>query len=197
MTYAATAAGLVGVQLLVLLVVVLDRGRRDSARGVPRGGRYGAARSARRRLGTVGGMETRGPGDGREETTLCEWCGGQVRQSGVGRRRAYCGRSCQQRAYEERRTQRRIAEAVDGARTVSSREGTGALETSRDETVPAQVGPGSGGDFLLAPPVPAVPVDSVLPDAWRAPVARRPLSRRRSGITASPMPLLWDDADGE
>lgn len=44
--------------------------------------------------------------------TVCEWCAGPMVQPAVGRRRRYCGRSCRELAYRERRTQRRIAEAV-------------------------------------------------------------------------------------
>ena len=33
----------------------------------------------------------------------CAWCGRQLDQpAGAGRRRQYCGRSCRQRAYEQR-----------------------------------------------------------------------------------------------
>jgi hypothetical protein len=32
----------------------------------------------------------------------CRWCGRDVADSGLGRRRQYCRRSCRQRAYEQR-----------------------------------------------------------------------------------------------
>ncbi|RRQ27328.1 MULTISPECIES: hypothetical protein [Nocardiaceae] len=32
----------------------------------------------------------------------CEWCGREVADSGMGRRRRYCRQSCRQRAYEHR-----------------------------------------------------------------------------------------------
>ncbi|WP_218019769.1 hypothetical protein [Rhodococcoides yunnanense] len=32
----------------------------------------------------------------------CAWCGREVADSGVGRRRRYCRQSCRQRAYEHR-----------------------------------------------------------------------------------------------
>ncbi|MBN4926731.1 hypothetical protein IEU95_07810 [Hoyosella rhizosphaerae] len=32
----------------------------------------------------------------------CAWCGREVPDSGVGRRRQYCRQSCRQRAYEHR-----------------------------------------------------------------------------------------------
>ncbi|AWT26233.1 MULTISPECIES: hypothetical protein [Corynebacterium] len=38
-----------------------------------------------------------------EQVTHCAWCGREVTQSGSGRRRRYCGHSCRQRAYEQRR----------------------------------------------------------------------------------------------
>jgi len=32
----------------------------------------------------------------------CRWCGRDVSDAGLGRRRQYCRRSCRQRAYEQR-----------------------------------------------------------------------------------------------
>ncbi|MFC9552410.1 hypothetical protein ACFTWF_16295 [Rhodococcus sp. NPDC056960] len=32
----------------------------------------------------------------------CVWCGREVAESGMGRRRRYCRQSCRQRAYEQR-----------------------------------------------------------------------------------------------
>ena len=32
----------------------------------------------------------------------CRWCGRDVADAGMGRRRQYCRRSCRQRAYEQR-----------------------------------------------------------------------------------------------
>lgn len=32
----------------------------------------------------------------------CRWCGREVADAGVGRRRQYCRQSCRQRAYEQR-----------------------------------------------------------------------------------------------
>jgi hypothetical protein len=32
----------------------------------------------------------------------CRWCGREVPDAGVGRRRQYCRQSCRQRAYEQR-----------------------------------------------------------------------------------------------
>lgn len=32
----------------------------------------------------------------------CRWCGREVADSGLGRRRQYCRQSCRQRAYEQR-----------------------------------------------------------------------------------------------
>lgn len=53
----------------------------------------------------MGDQETPRDADG---VPLCEWCGGQVRQPGVGRQRRYCRQSCRQRAYEERRVAARV-----------------------------------------------------------------------------------------
>ncbi|MFI2031864.1 hypothetical protein [Streptomyces buecherae] len=43
---------------------------------------------------------------------LCLACGTKVDQPATGRRRDYCRRSCRQRAYEERRHLRRVADAL-------------------------------------------------------------------------------------
>jgi len=52
-----------------------------------------------------------------DETGLraCEWCGGLMRQPPTGRRRRYCSRTHRELAYRERKTQRRIGEAVAAA----------------------------------------------------------------------------------
>lgn len=54
-------------------------------------------------------------------TILCKWCGGPVRQTGVGRRREYCGQSCRQRVYETRRALGRVAEDRAERETPSTR----------------------------------------------------------------------------
>jgi len=51
---------------------------------------------------TVSGMND-SPRD-TDGAKLCAWCGDAIRQSGVGRSRDYCRRSCRQRAYEQRKT---------------------------------------------------------------------------------------------
>lgn len=45
----------------------------------------------------------------------CEWCGATIRQPATGRRRRYCGRTHRELAYRERKTQRRIGEALQAA----------------------------------------------------------------------------------
>jgi hypothetical protein len=39
----------------------------------------------------------------------CRWCGRDVTDAGMGRRRQYCRQSCRQRAYEQRATLNRRA----------------------------------------------------------------------------------------
>lgn len=70
--------------------------------------------------------ETPRDADGR---SLCEWCGGEVRQPGTGRRRAYCRRSCRQRAYEARRQREAVVSAVAAAMARAT-----TPDSSRDET---------------------------------------------------------------
>jgi hypothetical protein len=38
----------------------------------------------------------------RTRTQPCRWCGREVDDAGLGRRRQYCRQSCRQRAYEQR-----------------------------------------------------------------------------------------------
>lgn len=42
----------------------------------------------------------------------CDWCGGPIRQPATGRRRRYCSRTHRELAYRERKTVRRVDEAV-------------------------------------------------------------------------------------
>ncbi len=49
---------------------------------------------------TVGNLSPMTGGERRP--TSCPWCGRPVPESGTGRRRRYCRRSCRQRAYEQR-----------------------------------------------------------------------------------------------
>ncbi|MGE5694527.1 MAG: hypothetical protein ACM4D3_04615 [Candidatus Sericytochromatia bacterium] len=43
----------------------------------------------------------------------CLWCGRQVADAGIGRRRQYCRQSCRQRAYEHRAAVKGTALPVD------------------------------------------------------------------------------------
>ena len=43
----------------------------------------------------------------------CRWCGREVADAGLGRRRQYCRQSCRQRAYEQRATVKGTAVPVD------------------------------------------------------------------------------------
>lgn len=45
---------------------------------------------------TLGGVTRRG------RPQPCRWCGREVADAGMGRRRQYCRQSCRQRAYEQR-----------------------------------------------------------------------------------------------
>ncbi|WP_102869256.1 hypothetical protein [Mycobacterium sp. shizuoka-1] len=38
----------------------------------------------------------------RTRSAPCRWCGREVADAGMGRRRQYCRQSCRQRAYEQR-----------------------------------------------------------------------------------------------
>ncbi|MGY4650610.1 hypothetical protein [Mycobacterium sp. URHB0021] len=43
----------------------------------------------------------------------CRWCGREVADAGMGRRRQYCRQSCRQRAYEQRATVKGTSLAPD------------------------------------------------------------------------------------
>lgn len=43
----------------------------------------------------------------------CRWCGREVADAGMGRRRQYCRQSCRQRAYEQRALVKGTAVPVD------------------------------------------------------------------------------------
>jgi hypothetical protein len=125
---------------------------------------------------------------------LCAWCGEVIRQSGIGRSKDYCRRSCRQRAYEARKQREVVVAAVAAAivRRDSSRvETRKPNDSSRDETIPAGRAP---------VPAPAAPIPqeppAVVPPLPPAP--RRQLSRNRSAMSAEAMPL-WpaEEYEGE
>ncbi|MEW1798159.1 hypothetical protein [Streptomyces niveus] len=142
---------------------------------------------------------------------LCAWCGGPIKQSGVGRSKDYCGRTHRELAYRERATQKRIAQAladaspvsstdeVPGQRDSSTDENRLAAETSVDETVwdrihrPMSAELHAKLDALADDPVDPDPVPADPPAAERpAPPPPPRRARRRSNMTLSPMPL-WQD----
>jgi hypothetical protein len=142
---------------------------------------------------------------------LCEHCQKTpVPPSRGTKPRRYCSRNCRQRAYEARKVREAIVTSVAVAvardrksRDFPARDRAKSRDFPKPQAAP-EVPAVPGGDFLLAPPDPPAarsPQESpVLPDAWRAPAPRRSLSRRRSGMQASAMPLPGlepEDADGE
>jgi hypothetical protein len=103
-------------------------------------------------------------------TRLCQWCGKSFRLGTVGRRAVYCGRTCREYAYRERRTQKRIADALANAGPVSSTVEAGA------DSVPTVDETESGGVSV--------------------PVARRE-PRRSLGAGAASQPTLDDAAESD
>ncbi|WP_370068230.1 hypothetical protein [Mycobacterium sp. MAA66] len=49
----------------------------------------------------------------RSKAQPCRWCGREVADAGMGRRRQYCRQSCRQRAYEQRAMVKGTALAPD------------------------------------------------------------------------------------
>ncbi|MFD3622573.1 hypothetical protein ACFWWT_47090 [Streptomyces sp. NPDC058676] len=160
---------------------------------------------------------------GPDDEKLCAWCGGPIKQSGVGRSKDYCSRTHREYAYRARReAEVKLVAYSRGradARTVSSTDGrrTGTVP-SVDETgsagrapVPAQAAnPVPGDDFLLAPPAASPQESPVLPTEWRAaPTGGLPPGPSRSkrrrllppppGAQRAEAPTLFEPeaADGE
>ncbi|MEU4933157.1 hypothetical protein AB0G54_42865 [Streptomyces yokosukanensis] len=101
---------------------------------------------------------------------LCAWCGGEIRQSGIGRSKDYCRRSCRQRAYEARKQREVVVAAVAAAvvRRDSSRvESRKPNDSSRDE---------------MRPPVPADPGDGWVRSIDVVDAQLRELDARRAAV---------------
>ncbi|MFF0674282.1 hypothetical protein ACFYVE_39470 [Streptomyces tendae] len=106
---------------------------------------------------------------------LCAWCGDPVKQSGVGRSRDYCRRSCRQRAYEARKQREAVVAAVASAvaRRDSSRVETRTpVVSSRDET---------------RPPVPADPGEGWVRSIDEVDAQLRELDARRGAVSPAPV----------
>ncbi|WP_146075813.1 hypothetical protein [Streptomyces sp. Ru62] len=118
-------------------------------------------------------MSTETPRDA-DGNKVCAWCGGPIRQSGVGRSRDYCRRSCRQRAYEARTVTERLkahealiwhlARQEHGGANSSRDESPGGADSSRDEMAGA-------GDYLPAPPGPPAEAPAPRPRRAWSPVA--------------------------
>ncbi|MER5417888.1 hypothetical protein [Streptomyces virginiae] len=138
-------------------------------------------------------------------TRLCAWCGGPVKQAGVGRAREYCKQGCRELAYRQRKQQKLIDEAVAAAlvsstdnRPVSSTDDPPASpKTSVDETGSAQVKPSIPAPSVEPDPPavlpvvpPAVPAETKAKAKEEAAAAALAYKRRRrSSMTASAIPL--------
>jgi hypothetical protein len=83
----------------------------------------------------------------------CAWCGDPIKQTGVGRSRDYCRRSCRQRAFEQRQVEKQLTahrRLWEHTASNSSRdESRDSGDSSRDETAPA--GPAPVPPVLPAP----------------------------------------------
>lgn len=124
-----------------------------TAAGLVDGRCYGTA-------GTVPRMKHETPRDV-DGAKLCAWCGETIRQSGVGRSRDYCRRSCRQRAYEARKNREAVVAAVAAAVARSRPDSTRDErpepdDSTRDETQP-QVNPPIPPPAVPASTRPAVP----------------------------------------
>lgn len=140
---------------------------------------------------------------------LCGWCGGQIRQSGVGRSKDYCTRTHKEYAYRARRDARLIANALADARpvsttaeSVSTTDGTPVspvVETGAVRVPPQVLDPVSRAVeerqavLFLAEAV-ARTSDDVPPPAPAADDEQLPVPEPRGQGSALP---LWEDEIGE
>jgi hypothetical protein len=121
----------------------------------------------------------------REDVTTCRWCKTEFRQTGVGRPRIYCRRSCRQRDYEDRREEERLLSDRALNRRLWERLAAQHADTSRDESQPAV--DTSRDESKTAGQTPATPQRPAPRTGWqpfaaiRPPVAlpAAPPSRRR------------------
>jgi hypothetical protein len=139
---------------------------------------------------------------GTDDEKLCAWCGGEIRQSGVGRSRDYCSRTHREYAYRARREAEVKLVAYSRGRADAVRPVSSTVDTRRDpvptvdETrapVPA-TDPGDG--WVRSPDV----VDAQLRELESRRPAPVPQKRRRlAAPPASEAPTLFgpEVADGE
>jgi hypothetical protein len=150
---------------------------------------------------TVGGMS-----DDEDLTRLCQWCGRAFRLGTTGRRAVYCGRSCRELAYRERRTRRLIAQAVAqatagaAAGAVSSTDDRPHSDSTVDETESGQVGrvpapalPDPAEGWVRSPDVVEAQLREL--EARRAAVPPAPRVRRR--LTPPPDAPTLFEPDGD
>ena len=125
-------------------------------------------------------MSTTTPRDA-DGAKLCAWCGSEIKQSGVGRSRDYCRRSCRQRAYEARRQREAIVSAVASA--VARR------DTSRDEmqqpSIPSRDETRAAGQSTV-PPAPALPDPRLQLARPPVPLPSGPSQRQRRRLLPPP-----------
>lgn len=139
---------------------------------------------------------------------LCSWCGAEIRQSGIGRSRDYCRRSCRQRAYEQRRVdditkanarliRRELTQQFQTSAVSSRDDYPTPHDSSRDETrrpaIPSRDETGPAGPA----PVPAQAADAAPPSRPAPPSGARrrrllpaPPGTQRTGAEETQLPLL-------
>ncbi|MEU8853050.1 hypothetical protein AB0C70_44125, partial [Streptomyces sp. NPDC048564] len=73
---------------------------------------------------------------GTDGAKLCAWCGGEIKQSGVGRSRDYCSRTHREYAYRARREAEVKLVAYSRGRADAARSVSATVDT-RQDSVPA------------------------------------------------------------
>jgi hypothetical protein len=153
--------------------------------------------------------ETPRDGDGGK---LCAWCGGPIRQSGVGRSKDYCSRTHKEYAYRARRDARLIANAYGQGRSealAEARRDSTTAESPADPVTPVVETSAQVPKPLAVPEVPA-PADpgggwvrsmDVVDAQLRELEARQAAQRRRRRLAVpspSEAPTLFEPgaADG-
>ncbi|MEU8623209.1 hypothetical protein [Streptomyces sp. NPDC048623] len=147
---------------------------------------------------------------GTDGAKLCAWCGGEIKQSGVGRSRDYCSRTHREYAYRARREAEVKLVAYSRGRADAARSVSSTVDTRQDSvpTVDETRAPGPAADpgdgWVRSPDV----VDAQLRELEARQAAHRPAAvpaptpqqrRRPAPLPAADAPTLFglEAADGE
>ncbi|MFD6960914.1 hypothetical protein [Streptomyces venezuelae] len=140
-------------------------------------------------------MSTETPTSGDGEA-LCAWCGrGPVPPSRGTKPRAYCSRSCVQRAHESRKLRKKLLGAYMKGRAEEAelRGGKSRDDAGKSRDFPGRQAPAKSRDFPKPQVNPVVPRPTVPVTSAPRSKGRRPLLPPAPGVTRETLPLFGDD----